>query len=211
MIRFSKPLSFGLIIVLLQLIMIFNSSYFFGEKFAEEYSSPMFGYLVFFLAFFPTLLDNPLMKISAVNAIPYFAIFLFIGVAISMLPGMSMFQVNLSPNEDPQFIKGVMCYQIIFVANTEEAIFRSILPTLLPSIFVLGIKISSKILSNIVFGFFHLGTYFFLSSTTGQSLTVLVITAILAGLAFQAITEKFGIAAAMGAHSGINIANLGVL
>jgi len=113
MIRFSKPLSFGLIIVLLQLIMIFNSSYFFGEKFAEEYSSPMFGYLVFFLAFFPTLLDNPLMKISAVNAIPYFAIFLFIGVAISMLPGMSMFQVNLSPNEDPQFIKGVMCYQIL--------------------------------------------------------------------------------------------------
>lgn len=207
-ISFSKPVSFGLVLLLGQMFMIYNSASWFGEQFAEEYTSVMIGYLIFFLAFFASLLKHPLMKISFFSAIPYFAIFFVIGIGASILPGMSIFQVDLSPERDPNFIKGVILYQILFVANTEECIFRSLLPKLFPSIIFLGIPISSKVISSIVFGAFHFSTYYLLSETTGQNLTVMLITATLAGLAFQAVKGRFGLPAAMGLHSGLNVGNL---
>ncbi|MBU7045062.1 MAG: CPBP family intramembrane metalloprotease [Theionarchaea archaeon] len=205
-------LSFGLIIMIAQTLMYFNAPAIFGEQFFEDYGSRMVGYLIFYEIFFASLVVHPAMKIPIQKGIILFVPFFFAGIiGASLIGSFAIFQVNLEPTTDVYYTRGVALYQILFVANVEEAIFRSLLPTILPSFLILGFPVSSRILSSILFGLFHLGAYFYLASTTGQSLSVLIITATLAGVMFQFVNDRFGLTAAMGLHAGVNIANLGVL
>lgn len=208
----NTKVSFGLVLLLVQLFMFFNSSSLFGEEFAEEYSNAMLGYLIFYLAFFASLISHPAMNMSLLFSLPRFGVLFLVGIiGAGVLGVFTLFQVELEPTVDPAFIKGVFLYQVVFVSNVEECIFRAILPKFLPSLVILGIPISSKISSSLIFGFFHFGSYYYLSQQTGQSLIILMITATLAGLMFQFVKDKFGLPASMGLHAGINIANLGVL
>ena len=208
----SQKASFGLVLLLVQLFMFFNSSSIFGEEFAEEYSNAMLGYLIFYLAFFASLIKHPTMNMGLMYALPRFMGFLMLGIVAAGLVGFfTIFQVDLSPETDPAFVKGVLLYQVVFVSNVEECIFRSILPRYLPSFSILTFRIGEKVLSSVIFGMFHFGAYYYLSETTGQNLTMLILTATFAGLMFQAVKERFGLPASMGLHAGINIANLGVL
>lgn len=208
--KINHKVTFGLLLLIAQLFMFYSAESLFGEQFAEDYRDAMLGYLIFYFAFFDTLLVNPTMNMGLIYSISRFFPFLVIGIIAGGLGWFSFMSVQLA-EPDPAYMKGVLLYQIVFVSNVEECIFREIMPRILPSFQILQIPISSSVLASVTFGLFHFGAYYYLSEQTGQNLTVLIITAILAGLMFQAVRNKFGLPASMGLHAGINISQLGVL
>lgn len=197
-----KKLSFGIFLLLAQAIIFLNAGIF-GEEFEAQYTSAMAGYLIFYAIFFANLVRNPTFKMTLTYSFPRFFIFLIIGLIIGNMTSLfALFQVELE--RDPQFMKGLLLYQIFFVANVEESIFRGALPQFLP-------KPYSPFIASVIFGIFHIGAYYLLSQKTGQSLPVLIGVAIFAGLMFQGISDKFGLPASIGLHAGINIASMEVL
>ncbi len=211
MIERIQKASFGIVFLLLQLVVFINSKVLFGEKFESEYGTAMATYLLFYLAIFSNLHKDPTFNMTLKQSFLRFFIFIILGICIAYyLPIFSIFQIDLQ--EDPQFMKGILAYQVLFVAYVEETTFRGVLPKILPTMHIFKhISIKPKILASILFGFFHISTYYILSQKTGQNLLVLIVIAILAGLLFQGITDKFGLPASIGFHAGLNIANLEVL
>ncbi|KYK38493.1 MAG: hypothetical protein AYK18_07035 [Theionarchaea archaeon DG-70] len=223
----NNKVTFGLVLAFGQLLMLVNATALFGEQFAEEYTNAMIGYLIFYLAFFDTLVENPTMNMSLKFALPRYAIFFLIGIigagffAILQVDFLLTFlSVTLEPTNTVLYSRGVLLYQIFYVAAIEECVFRGMLPILLPDIPLWKtssfpkeeyVVIRSEILSSLVFGIFHFTSYYFLAKETGQNLSVLMITAVLAGLIFQSVRNRFGLPSSMGLHAGINVAKLGVL
>lgn len=223
----NNKVTFGLVLLLGQLIMLINATALFGEKFAQEYTNSMIGYLVFYLAFFDTLVEHPTINMSLKYAVPRYSIFFLLGILgaglftifqIDFLLGF--LQIELEPSTHVLYARGVLLYQIFYVANIEECVFREMLPIFLPNIPLWRkstfpqeeyVVIRSEVTSALIFGIFHFASYFFLAKETGQNLSVLMITAVLAGLMFQAVKNRFGLPASMGLHTGINVAKLGVL
>lgn len=208
---FSKlrNVSAGLVIMLMQLWVYVNPTFFFPEADALRWKGIMLTYLLLEAVVFSLPdLRMKLFNFSLVKILPKFLFFFGITVV-----GLSLFGAMLITPDYGRVLSslagigiGVILIHCVFTAIVEENIFRLILPR------YFGGTWFGVFISQLIFAVFHWEVY--KVDATGSVNLIALFVAFLAGIGLYAIQQRFSpqdASANAGAHGGWNSVTSGVI
>lgn len=184
--RLIPKLSLGLFVLLLQLFLFINADAFYGAS-AEAVKDIILVYLLLQVSVIAITGFKPELMKTGIEGVWRFAFIFLVSAFIFLVFPPVKFGFTF------QSLIGIVIIQCFVVAYTEEMVFRSMLPAIMKSdLWAAG-----------MFGLFHFAVY-------GAS-WIGIIIAVIFGLAFAFIRDKFGIFGAVGVHTSFNLKSLGIL
>jgi membrane protease YdiL (CAAX protease family) len=189
----------GILILLVQLFMFVNLSYFYGP-YAEAVRPVFLAYFIL-LAILSPFVIRVLLQIAQPQELGNFAIgFILTAVVVFVVPTIIAGAVSV---ETLKLAVGFGFLHAFIKAFDEEIIFRGVLPKLLAKGHVfLGLN-WGDVIASVLFGVFHL-------AVSGASIPAMLFLMVL-GLVWCLVRNKLSLMGSAGSHFAYNLMALGVL
>ena len=188
-------LTVGILVTLIQLFLYINADWIYGP-YADQARNVLLAYFILttvVLASFAVKL--PTLDVGEKGLYNFFVGFVLTSVFMLLIP--KALQARLASIETTAMALGFGLLHGFVKAYNEEIVFRGILPK------ALGGGLYADVLSNILFGLFHL-------AVTGASLPAIFLLSIL-GMIWAFIRNRIGLMGSTGSHFAYNLGVMGVL
>ncbi len=180
--------SLGLLVILIQLFLLVNVDFIYGDQ-APQMSRILNLYILLQVALLAFIAKkSPTGDISLSRVAISSLVFGLFGVVISFIPAAITGSLTL-----PVLLQFGLLHGFV-VAYTEELIFRWVLPIMI------GI---GDLWSSVLFGLFHFAAY--------QASIPVILFAVFLGFVFTLFRSRWGLMAAVGAHTAWNYKATGLL